>query len=116
MEKLTFRTDAAGQVLGVGRSAAPEVLVTARRSGAHAAGASGGGGFVVVDVVLSPLVHGLPAEAQQLLPWLLACVLLVAAAMFAVPVGGLVRHPAQRFFDKRAAAAAAAAAAKRAWT
>jgi hypothetical protein len=106
VQKLEFRTDAAGAVLGMGRAAGaaktpPHVLVTAQRHGVHAQGASGGGGLLVVDVVLSPLLHGLPAEAHQLRPWLLGCALFVAVALFGVPVGGLLRHPAQRFWDKR---------------
>ena len=105
VEKLVFETDASGRVAragGAGR-AAPEVVVTAKRAGAHAMGPTAGGGFVLVDVVLSPLLAGLPVEAQQLGPWLMACAALVALAMFVVPVGGLTRHPAQRFWDRRAA-------------
>ena len=105
VEKLVFETDAKGGVMaGVASAqrAAPEVLITAKRAGAHAMGPTGGGGFVLVDVALSPLLGGLPLEAQQLGPWLMACAALVALAMFFVPVGGLVRHPAQRFWERRA--------------
>jgi len=103
VEKLTFTTDASGAVLSAGgvRQRAPEVVVTAERAGAHARGPTAGGNFVLVDVALSPLLAGLPTEAQQLGPWLLACVALVALSMFFVPVGGLTRHPAQRFWDRR---------------
>jgi hypothetical protein len=104
VEKLEFVTDAAGAVHGAGhpnQHGAPEVTVTAHRYGAHSAGPTGGGGFMVLDVVLSPLLNGLPAEAHALGRWLLACLLFVAVAMFAVPVGGLLQHPAQRFWDKR---------------
>jgi hypothetical protein len=106
VEKLVFETDANGLVAAAGGAwdASPEVVVTAKRAGAHAMGPTGGGGFVLVDVVLSPLVGGLPAEALQLGPWLMACAALVALAMFVVPVGGLTRHPAQRFWDRRASA------------
>ena len=108
VEKLVFATDASGAVAAAGgaRRVSPEVVVTAKRAGAHAAGPAAGGGFVLVDVVLSPLLGGLPAEVQQLGPWLMACVALVALAMFVVPVGGLTRHPAQRFWDRRASAEA----------
>jgi hypothetical protein len=104
VEKLVFHTDASGAVRGAG-PAAPEVLVTAKHHGAHASGpdGGGGGGFVVLDVALVALVSGLPGDAHQLAPWLAACLLLVAgAALCVVPVGGLLRHPAQRFWDKRA--------------
>jgi hypothetical protein len=98
-----FHTDGAGAVRGAG-PAPPQVLVTAKRHGAHASGPDGGGGgIVVLDVALVALVSGLPADAHQLGPWLAACLLLVAvAALCVVPVGGLLRHPAQRFWDKRA--------------
>jgi hypothetical protein len=105
VEKLVFETDADGGVIGGAAGAhrvPPEVLVTAKRAGAHAMGPTGGGGFVLVDVALSPLLGGLPLEAHQLGPWLMACAALVALAMFFVPVGGLARHPAQRFWERRA--------------
>lgn len=106
MTKLTFRTDATGAVVGAALPLAaarrPEVVVTAQPFGAYASGPRGGGGFVLVDVALVPLESGLPADVQQLVPWLLACVLFAAVATCAVPVGGLTRHPAQRFWDKRA--------------
>jgi len=60
-----------------------------------------------VDVALSPLVHGVPAEAQQLLPWLLGCATLALLALAVAPVGGLEAHPAERFWARRAATAAA---------
>ena len=106
VEKLVFQTDANGGVAAAAAAGAgrvpPEVLVTAKRAGAHAMGPTGGGGFVLVDVALSPLLGGLPLEAHQLGPWLMACAALVALAMFFVPVGGLARHPAQRFWERRA--------------
>ena len=95
--------------------------MSARRAGVHVQGpGAAGGGFVVLDVALSPLLHGLPAEAAPLGRWLAACMLLVALALFAVPVGGLERHPAKRFLDKRqqqaVQQAAAAVAPKAVWT
>ncbi len=83
---------------------APVVLVTAQRGGVEARGVGAGGGLLVYDITLSPLQHGLPAEAAQLRDWLLGCLLLAALAMCFVPTGGeFARHPAHRYLERRRA-------------
>lgn len=104
VEQLQFRTDAAGAVASVrGRGGeAPEIEVTAHTNGVQARGVGPGGGMLVYDIALSPLHHGLPAEAAQLRYWLAACLLLAACALCCVPLGGdFGTHPGQRYLAQR---------------
>jgi hypothetical protein len=103
IEKLEFRTDAAAGVavaeLTADTREAPVVVVSAHASGALPRGLGAGGGVLVFDITLSPLVSGLPAEVLQLRAWVAACIALaLIAALCCAPVGGsLGKHPAHRY-------------------
>ena len=103
VEKVEFRTNSSGHVVGLAASS-PVVLVSGKRSGVVPRGLADGGGILVFDIALSPVVHGLPAEALQLRYWLGGCVLFAVVAAFYAPVGGRFDvHPWRRLEERRAA-------------
>ena len=105
-QKLEFRTDAAAGVavaeLSADAGGAPVVVVSAHASGALPRGLGAGGGVLVYDIALSPLVSGLPAEALQLRAWMAACIACaLIVALCCAPVGGSFgKHPAHRYLHR----------------
>lgn len=103
VEKLEFRTNSSGQVAGLAASEAV-VLVSSKRSGVVPRGLPSGGDILVYDITLSPIVHGLPAEAMQLRYWLAGCVLFAVVGACWAPVGGRFDvHPWRRMEERRKA-------------
>lgn len=86
VEKLVFRTDAAGRPAGAGVGGALVVAVRATLGGLYTPGSALGPRLVVYDVSLSRLVHGLPEDALQLLPWLAGCLAFALLAAFTTPL------------------------------